>query len=200
MTAASQHPVLTALSAALGDASNLLRVPVEEIAVDAVEAREWPDSCLGLPADGELCADVVTPGYFIRFADGFNYRADQHGNVRREGGEPTPDTEIRLRYSVLGGIGGWHSEYETDSRQLTESEERELRRLITAADFFNVKNFPPTSIVSDGITSRLWIAVGRREHEVVRGDGIKADDTAAMLELAAWAADRTPPLFPRRPV
>ncbi len=192
------HPLVTALSAALTDASGLLRVPIEEVVVERIDGVEWPDACLGVPAGGESCAEVVTPGYRIRLADGIVYHADQNGNVRlARGGNPRTDTEIRLSYVVSGGIGGWTSKFEIDSAQLTDAEEQELRRLITEADFFDVPNVEPTTIIMDGFTRRLWIAVGRRNHEVVRGDGIEVDDTAGFRALVAWAEERTPPIFPR---
>ena len=188
------HPALSALSASLEDAANALRVPVEGVALELMEARDWPDSCLGLPGPDDACADVVTPGFLIQLSDGFTYRADREGNVRRADDDraPYPDTEIRLRYSRSGGITGQHVVYETDSYQLSDREEDELRQLITEADFFNVRNVLPESPVNDGITVRLWIAVGRRNHEVVRGDGIEIEDTESLLALVKWVADRLP--------
>lgn len=192
------HPLLAALTEALTRTAGMLRVPVEGVRVHSVEAAQWPDGCLGLPEDGEACAEVVTPGYLIRLHDGFTWRADEHGNVRRaRRTEPYPDTEVRLSYSVQGGIGGGYTSYETDSSRLSEQEEAELLDLIEAADFFNVATPLPTHIVYDGISTRLWIARGRREHQVLRGDGIEAEDTEAFQALVAWAAERTPPMFPR---
>ena len=191
------HPAVLALSAAIKNAAGLLRVPTEGIELVGMEVRDWPDSCLGLGRDGEPCTDAITPGYLIRLGDGFAYHADQQGNVRRvRGNDPRPDTEIRLRYSVSGGIAGRSTSYETDSYQLTKDEDDELRHLITEANFFDIRNVLPESPVSDGITSRLWIAIGRRHHEVVRGDGIEAEDTPAFHALVAWVDARTPPLFP----
>ena len=191
------HPALSALSAALKDAANLLRVPVDGVALERMEAHEWPDSCLGLPEDDDACADVVTPGYLIHLSDGFTYHADQLGSIRRARKQaPQPDTEIRLRYSISGGITGGSTLYETDSYQLSDAEQDELRRLITEADFFNVANVLPESPVNDGMTMRLWIAVGRRSHEVIPGDGIDVDDSEAFHALVEWAAVRTPSRFP----
>ncbi|AXH97228.1 hypothetical protein [Ornithinimicrobium avium] len=192
------HPLLAALTEALTRTAGLLRVPVEGVRVLGVEAAQWPDGCLGLPEDGEACAEAVTPGYLIRLHDGFTWRADEHGNVRRmRRPEPYPDTEVRLHYSVQGGIGGGYTAYETDSWRLSEQEEAELLDLIDAADFFDVDTPMPTHTVYDGITTRLWIARGRRAHEVLRGNGIEVQDTEAFHALMAWAAERTPPMFPR---
>lgn len=192
------HPVIAALSAALTDASSLILAPVESIAVEKVEATEWPDSCLGLPTENEVCAEVITPGYLIQLSHNFTYHADQRGTVRRvPGGGGTIDNEIRLTYVETGGITGRTRTFDTDSSRLNEAEEEELRRLITEADFFDVPNADPTPIIMDGIVIRLWIAVGRRSHEIVRGTGIEIDDTPAVRALFAWVDERTPPLFPR---
>ena len=195
---APSHPLIAALSTVLADAGVLLRIPAEDVVVERIEGVDWPDSCLGVADGDEACAQVVTPGYRIRLGDGLVYHADQRGNVRlARGGDPQVDTEIRLSYTVLGGIGGWSTTFETDSTQLTDAQEQELRRLINEADFFNVPNVEATTIVMDGFTRRLWIAVGRRNHEVVRGDGIEANDTEAFRALVVWAEARTPPIFPR---
>lgn len=187
------HPAVAALTAAIQDLAGLIRVPIESIQVLSLEAADWPDSCLGVPARDEACADVVTPGYIIRLADGFEYHADQLGNVRRRPGQhPHPDTEIRLRYTISGGITGRTTTFETDSYRLSQAEDDELRWLIGEADFFNVLNPPLGPAIPDGRVETLWIAVGRRYHEVVRGDGIVMHDTDAFRALAAWAARRTP--------
>ncbi|MFV0435107.1 MAG: hypothetical protein ACK5LO_14170 [Leucobacter sp.] len=107
------------------------------------------------------------------------------------------DTEIRLSYVFGGGVTGRFTEFKTDSSLLTDSEEEELRRLIAEADFFNVPKGEPSTVIMDGMTARLWIAVGRRNREVVRGDGIDVEDTDAFRALVAWVDERTPPLFPR---
>lgn len=192
------HPLLTALTEALTRTAGMLRVPVEGVRVVSVDATHWPDSCLGLPEEGEACADVVVPGYLIRLDDGFTWRADEQGNLRRQRrSEPYPDTETRLRYSREGGIAGGRTSYETDSWHLSDEEESELLGLIEAADFFNVPTPADWQSFPDGIITRLWIARGRRAHEVVRGHGIEVEDTAALQELMAWADRRTPPMFPR---
>ncbi len=46
----------------------------DAVEVLSVEAVEWPNSCLGCPAEGESCMDVITPGYKIRLqVDGQTY-------------------------------------------------------------------------------------------------------------------------------
>ena len=47
------------------------RIPPDEIKIVSSESAEWPDGCLGLPMDGELCTQALVPGYKITLeADG----------------------------------------------------------------------------------------------------------------------------------
>jgi len=68
--------------------SEILGVPVESIQLESIEQMEWPDGCLGLPAQDEVCTQAITPGWLLVFsADGqeYRFRADQTGTViRRE--------------------------------------------------------------------------------------------------------------------
>lgn len=55
-----------------------------EIKVVSRSATEWPDSCLGAPAEGQVCAEVITPGYAIVLeAQGAQYevRTDLTGEI-----------------------------------------------------------------------------------------------------------------------
>lgn len=214
------HPAAAAIDAAVAHASGLLRVAVESVDVHSLRSVTWADSCLGIPEDGETCADVLTPGYLIELGDGFTYRADEQGRVRRERGrhttgpvEPEPQVpepqasdpsgitvpppgQITLRYVKEGGIGGWRSTFETSSADLSETELAELKELITRSRFYDVDPGPKGSPVHDGVVSRLWIAVDRRAREVVRGDGIEIADEPGFHALIAWVEQRTPPLIP----
>lgn len=194
MTAAD-HPLASALRAVLEDAARLQGIAVEDVAVMRVEAARWPDSCLGLGEQGEACAEAITKGYRIRLQGGTTYRTDLHGNFRRERrtvGRPQDspiDNEVRVHYTQTGGIAGQRHEYEADSSRLTASEVRELRTLVAEADFFNCPA-GRASDIPDGITRRLWIAVGRRNREVVRGDGIEVADSKAFDALVSWVEER----------
>lgn len=52
------------------------------------------------------------------------------------------------------------------------------------------------STFPDGQTRRLQISVGRRQREVLRGDGVAVDDTPEFEALLAWAEDRLPQDIP----
>jgi hypothetical protein len=62
-------------------------VSIEDIGAASIEAVEWPDASLGCPKEGEMAAQVITPGYRILLAIGgpasieqFDYRTDTLGN------------------------------------------------------------------------------------------------------------------------
>lgn len=62
-------------------------VPEGEVIVLTAFEKQWPDSCLGLPNPGELCAQVITPGYEVTVqakGQGFAYRANEQGTEIRE--------------------------------------------------------------------------------------------------------------------
>ena len=63
-----------------------LGVPVEQIAVETVEAVEWPDASLGAPQPGYMYAQVITPGYRIPLRHGaerYEYHASESGTIVR---------------------------------------------------------------------------------------------------------------------
>jgi hypothetical protein len=52
----------------------------------SVEAVEWNDACLGAARDGEVCAQVVTPGYRVVVTQGgsrIEYHAGRIAGIRR---------------------------------------------------------------------------------------------------------------------
>ena len=73
--------------AALSARQNLatrLGLSVEEIRILQVQPQEWPDACLGLATEDQLCAQVITPGYQV-FLDvnntRYEYRTDESGDL-----------------------------------------------------------------------------------------------------------------------
>ena len=51
---------------AIADLTERLAVGPDEIAVQSVEPTEFPDASLGIPEQGKVYAQVITPGYVIR--------------------------------------------------------------------------------------------------------------------------------------
>jgi hypothetical protein len=50
--------------------ARLAGLKIEETRTARIEQRDWPDSCLGAAELGEVCASVVTPGYFFELQNG----------------------------------------------------------------------------------------------------------------------------------
>jgi len=77
--------VETAIKQAVSAQTN---VDVEEIEILEAEEQEWPNACLGLAEEGEVCAEVITPGWEVRVEAGgeeYVYRTDEEGTtIRRE--------------------------------------------------------------------------------------------------------------------
>lgn len=71
--------VRTALAARAGST-------MEEIVIASAEPTEWPDACLGLPTEGEMCAQVITSGFRVVaqvFGREYVYRTNADGSVVR---------------------------------------------------------------------------------------------------------------------
>lgn len=82
MTATSPTPadpgLQNLIEKAKTDLAQRLAVPVNEILLLQAESVTWPDASLGCPQEGMLYAQVLTPGYLIRFQYGnqvFEYHA-----------------------------------------------------------------------------------------------------------------------------
>jgi hypothetical protein len=59
------EPFPPAVAAAVGFIADQLGVNPGDVEVDDFSAETWPDTCLGLPDEGEICAQVETPGWRI---------------------------------------------------------------------------------------------------------------------------------------
>ena len=68
--------------------SEAMGVPLESIQLQNIEKMDWPNSCLGLPSEGDqVCAEVVTPGWLLTFNindQEYQYRVDSTGTVVRQ--------------------------------------------------------------------------------------------------------------------
>lgn len=43
--------------------ASLLNLTSNDISIASKKNMDWPDACLGLAQSGEICAQVITPGY-----------------------------------------------------------------------------------------------------------------------------------------
>lgn len=76
------EPVLKARALAAEAAG----VSADDAIVKSDVEKEWPNSCLGLAEEGEMCAEVITPGYEVVVeAAGkiYTYRTNREGSVIR---------------------------------------------------------------------------------------------------------------------
>lgn len=80
-----------------------LSIPVQQAKVVSTEAVDWPDSCLGISAEGTACAEVITPGFRI-FLDAAGRQVEYHTN--QDGSVILPAT-IALTWTRAGGIAGF---------------------------------------------------------------------------------------------
>lgn len=68
-----------------------LLIAPEAIVVTSVEPAQWPDACLGLPAEGEICATMLTPGFAVALTvgiDAYEFRTDATGEKIRVASAP----------------------------------------------------------------------------------------------------------------
>ncbi|MCR4326297.1 MAG: hypothetical protein NUV52_01425 [Candidatus Roizmanbacteria bacterium] len=66
------------------DLARELGVSADNIQLVQSSQREWPDGCLGVEKEGQVCTQVITPGYqIILEADGteYTYRTNMNGTV-----------------------------------------------------------------------------------------------------------------------
>ena len=83
---ATPNPTFEAIPAAVAARQALAdRISIETSAVtiQSVEEAMWRDSCLGVTVEGQICLDVITPGFKILLeASGKQYEAhtDENGS------------------------------------------------------------------------------------------------------------------------
>lgn len=73
-----------AAAAARADLAARLSVDPDSIGIEDFIAADWPDACLGLPEEGEMCAQVITPGYSVLLEHNgtqYGYRTNMDGSV-----------------------------------------------------------------------------------------------------------------------
>jgi hypothetical protein len=79
---AARHKAFDAATAQL---SRDVHAPKDSIAGVSQEEVTWPDGCLGCPKTGEMCVQVLTPGYrvVLRVGDAnYEYHTDLVGTAR----------------------------------------------------------------------------------------------------------------------
>lgn len=82
-----------AVLAAIQDLSEQLVIDPDQITVIGYESKLWSDSCLGVGKAGEMCLQVISPGFIITLSVGENrfvYHSDEIGNRLILVGEAIP--------------------------------------------------------------------------------------------------------------
>ena len=80
---------LPAVAAARANLAERFERDPAEVEVISVTAQEWPDACLGLADEGEVCAQVMTSGYLVTLrlsGNEYTFRTDVDGAVVRFAG------------------------------------------------------------------------------------------------------------------
>ena len=81
------EPYPPAVLVAIGAAAEATGALPQEVQVISYESRDWPDSCLGLAAAGEICAEAIVPGWIVRLNVGGTqvvFRLDDVGAELRQ--------------------------------------------------------------------------------------------------------------------
>ncbi|HSE35111.1 MAG TPA: hypothetical protein VLB83_03235 [Candidatus Paceibacterota bacterium] len=63
-----------------------LGIPETQISLVSASNEEWADACLGLAREGELCAQMITPGERVRLSAGgseYTFHVSMDGNSIR---------------------------------------------------------------------------------------------------------------------
>ena len=83
-----------AVTAAQAGLAAQLRLPSpDQVRVVSWRQVDWPNSCLGIAAPDQVCAQVIVEGYrVILEANGarYEYRTDETGRQVSQAGSPTP--------------------------------------------------------------------------------------------------------------
>ncbi|MDX1664363.1 MAG: hypothetical protein R3272_11240 [Candidatus Promineifilaceae bacterium] len=125
---AAEQAAPEALPAARLALSEFLGVMPDAVELEQIEDAEWPNACLGLAEPGEMCAEVITPGYAITFShEGESYvvRTDIGGEAVRIEAAATATDELppaveTAREALAGELG-----IDAESIELLNFEQRE---------------------------------------------------------------------------
>lgn len=69
---------------AVNQLSEELGVSVQDIEIREFEQVEWPNACLGIPQEGQACAEVITPGFRVALevnGEAYEVRSNLDGTV-----------------------------------------------------------------------------------------------------------------------
>ena len=93
-------PAVTAAQAKL---AGQLLISADQVIIVKFEAKDWPDGCLGAAQPGEMCTQVVTPGYQVVLEAKnmqYTFRSNVDGSMVRPESKTTGSTGKDLPAAV----------------------------------------------------------------------------------------------------
>ncbi len=104
-------PAPTAVQSAQQALAQLLGVNVQDVQIVSTEQVDWPDACLGLSFPGQMCAQMVTPGYKVTLdvaGQHYEYHTDMDGEHLELAVAPEPtEKDLVLSWHREGGVAGF---------------------------------------------------------------------------------------------
>ncbi len=173
------------------------------ITIVSADAVEWPNSCLGVVKPGEMCADVITPGYKVVLeAQGKKYEVHTSENgasvrIAPAPGSSAPDTSdaVVITWHREGGIAGFcddltvygngtvvaasckgNQSKELGRKDLTADQLKQLVAWVNTLKSFQSDQTDPA--VADAMTIRMSFT----------GAGTTSPTDADRMAIGNWAA------------
>jgi hypothetical protein len=106
-------PVPTAgkFTAARERVAQALGIDPEKVSLASYQRVQWPDACLGVNPEGQMCAQVITPGYrlvYITPQGEIKVHTDQEVSIIKIASslEPVPADNAAVNWERSGGLAG----------------------------------------------------------------------------------------------
>ncbi|MDO5752663.1 hypothetical protein [Arthrobacter sp.] len=181
----SEHAAVIALNAAL-DAAGQDKNPRDTHMESLTAHRRDPAGTAGY-----LVSIKGTSPYFVG-SDGKAQHVDIDSFLQSE-------TELRVYFAKAGGIVGKKVTLSLSNRDgtLTTEAESELRTLINNVDFFNASQSNPGSMIFDGYSYSVTVAMGHRSRTIDAEQGSDSEMLGKIGPLLAWLEARAPSLLPK---
>jgi hypothetical protein len=99
----SPTPAAAALVSAI---AGLLKVAPADVQILSSEPADWPDACLGVSSPGQVCAQVITPGYrVVAQVNGqqVEFHTNQDGSFVRQAAVPASSGPALLEWTANSG-------------------------------------------------------------------------------------------------
>lgn len=178
-------------------AASQLGIKQSEIVFVSMIAEEWPDACLGLPEEGEMCAMVVTPGYLVVF-NSPQGRVDFHTNADLSYFRMAPVGSLTtlLTWQRSGGIAGVCEQLEImsdNSFSLSDCSGTILAQgALPEANAAEFTNYIDQYVVVNWFSTQpAGSADMFNDHFILYGKGGEKASDSQLLEINEWIAGLT---------